>query len=400
MPNILIIRRILMKKRAFTLAETLITLTILGVVAAITIPALVNRQIENSNRTKVKKAMATYEKALNQIVIDNDIKTDAELTSWTQEQNDCDKTIKYFNPVEEVDPCIVKMPDGLWWDIGDIKNPIIFLNKKLLTPIPDWYTRLDYAKTLEDENGKKIYVYAMIGRIDSKTDSLRINDKAYEDSEQFEDYPIYLAKLYSFVNNTENLDLKYSKACQNECDVMSYLGGNGSGCNACSSDVSLLGFEGKILWDDNGNHYKITVERPLGNDGVEKTVINSDFSYTGYQTDADGKKTEDFKCGHIEVTNSGYNCTGSWDETNYYETGKPKIIVSCSNNCSYGWSGNEEGITDAHFNDGVTSGEIKAFYKNGKPSYEQKLNEDGTYCIKTYNTDGSIKDTDGDACED
>ena len=54
----------------FTLAETLITLTILGVVAAITVPSLINKYIESSNRTKVKKAMAAYEKALNQIIIE------------------------------------------------------------------------------------------------------------------------------------------------------------------------------------------------------------------------------------------------------------------------------------------------------------------------------------------
>ena len=45
-------------KKAFTLAEVLITLTILGVVAAITIPSLVNRQGEVAARTKLKKAIA------------------------------------------------------------------------------------------------------------------------------------------------------------------------------------------------------------------------------------------------------------------------------------------------------------------------------------------------------
>ena len=49
-------------------------LTILGVVAAITIPALINRYKEASYRTKVKKAMEVYEEALNHMVIENDIK--------------------------------------------------------------------------------------------------------------------------------------------------------------------------------------------------------------------------------------------------------------------------------------------------------------------------------------
>ena len=63
-------------KKAFTLAETLITLTILGVVAAITVPMLINKQMESANRTKLKKAMAAYEKALNQMIVDNDVKGD------------------------------------------------------------------------------------------------------------------------------------------------------------------------------------------------------------------------------------------------------------------------------------------------------------------------------------
>ena len=63
------------KKEGFTLAEVLITLSILGVVAAITVPSLINKQTESANRTKVKKAMAAYEKALTQMVIENDIRS-------------------------------------------------------------------------------------------------------------------------------------------------------------------------------------------------------------------------------------------------------------------------------------------------------------------------------------
>ena len=42
-------------KIAFTLAETMIVLVILGVVAAITIPALVNRHMEAERKTKYRK---------------------------------------------------------------------------------------------------------------------------------------------------------------------------------------------------------------------------------------------------------------------------------------------------------------------------------------------------------
>ena len=43
------------KFKAFTLAEVLITLAVLGVVAAMTIPTLVNNSSDQSTVTKVKK---------------------------------------------------------------------------------------------------------------------------------------------------------------------------------------------------------------------------------------------------------------------------------------------------------------------------------------------------------
>lgn len=44
-----------MKKYAFTLAEVLITLGIIGVVAAMTLPTVVNKYREKETVTKLKK---------------------------------------------------------------------------------------------------------------------------------------------------------------------------------------------------------------------------------------------------------------------------------------------------------------------------------------------------------
>ena len=44
-----------MKNRAFTLAEVLITLGIIGVVAAMTLPTVVNKYKEKETVTKLKK---------------------------------------------------------------------------------------------------------------------------------------------------------------------------------------------------------------------------------------------------------------------------------------------------------------------------------------------------------
>ena len=53
-------------QRAFTLAEVISVVAILGIVAAITIPSTISRSSEGANRVKVKKAMAVYDKALSQ----------------------------------------------------------------------------------------------------------------------------------------------------------------------------------------------------------------------------------------------------------------------------------------------------------------------------------------------
>ena len=52
-------------KSAFSLAEVLITLAILGVVAALTIPTLVNRQSDLMAMTKIKKSISNYFSIIN-----------------------------------------------------------------------------------------------------------------------------------------------------------------------------------------------------------------------------------------------------------------------------------------------------------------------------------------------
>jgi len=84
----------------FTLAETLITVVILGIVAVIVVPNLINRQVENANRTKVKKAMAAYEKAINYIIIENDIRTTEGISQFAQD-DDCESARGYFKVIQK-----------------------------------------------------------------------------------------------------------------------------------------------------------------------------------------------------------------------------------------------------------------------------------------------------------
>ena len=180
------------KKAAFTLAETLITLTILGVVAAITVPMLINKQMEAANRTKLKKAMAAYEKALNQMIIDNDIKgTITAVEGFKIGQ--CDISSSYFKTVEILknDKCRFKTADKVGYDITDITHPIFFLSDDYKTT--DLETASTGLRALAKDTDNND-VFGGVGEI--KDGIVRINDKGAATG----DNATILNKSYAFMN--------------------------------------------------------------------------------------------------------------------------------------------------------------------------------------------------------
>lgn len=58
------------RKKGFTLAEVLITLVIIGVIAAMTIPTLMNNTNKQEYVSKLRKAYATLSQATNKIITD------------------------------------------------------------------------------------------------------------------------------------------------------------------------------------------------------------------------------------------------------------------------------------------------------------------------------------------
>ena len=196
---------------AFTLAETLITLTILGVVAAITVPSLINKYSEAANRTKVKKAMAAYEKALNQMIIENDIKGTITAVQGFAVGN-CDETSKYFKTIETItnNKCRFKTADRVWWDITDIEHPIIMLNDDYKT------SELDTAETglkALAKSGDNKEVFGMVGTIEDGI--VRINDKGVAEGDDAK----ILNKTYAFINNEQSggsTPVDPSRACSDD----------------------------------------------------------------------------------------------------------------------------------------------------------------------------------------
>ena len=58
-------------QNGFTLAEVLVTLVIVGVIAAVTIPTLINNLQKNELRSQFKKAVSVTSQAIQKIKIDN-----------------------------------------------------------------------------------------------------------------------------------------------------------------------------------------------------------------------------------------------------------------------------------------------------------------------------------------
>ncbi len=80
-------------KAAFTLAEVLITLGIIGVVAAMTIPTLISNYQEKSTITRLQKAYATLKNAFELAKVEHG---DYETWSWNQYPSSYNSREQYF----------------------------------------------------------------------------------------------------------------------------------------------------------------------------------------------------------------------------------------------------------------------------------------------------------------
>lgn len=83
-----------MKKRAFTLAEVLITLGIIGVVAAMTMPNLIANYQKKQTAAQLKKAYSTFAQAL---VLSQYENGDSSEWKLTDSSSSYDENLEYFN---------------------------------------------------------------------------------------------------------------------------------------------------------------------------------------------------------------------------------------------------------------------------------------------------------------
>lgn len=87
-----------MKRFGFTLAEVLITLGIIGVVAAITLPTLINNYKEKATITRLKKAYSVLSQAMQKAVAENGTADLWETYEYDDETEDAENTMQRYYP--------------------------------------------------------------------------------------------------------------------------------------------------------------------------------------------------------------------------------------------------------------------------------------------------------------
>src|SRR5574344_1057085 len=105
-----------MKKRAFTLAEVLITLVIIGVVAALTIPTLTRNINDIEHKTAYKKAFAAAAQAWQRAVNDDNI---VDRDSWVDAQSKLDNFNAFKSYFKIIRDCNNSNNSECWASSGE-----------------------------------------------------------------------------------------------------------------------------------------------------------------------------------------------------------------------------------------------------------------------------------------
>ncbi len=118
------------RKCAFTLAEVLITLGIIGVVAALTIPTLISNNNKRIVETRLAKFYSTINQAIELSEVENGPKENWELLSQHENTNTSDWFAKYLEPyliksnaVNKDDSVFVYFNDGSCMQL----NPLVIV---------------------------------------------------------------------------------------------------------------------------------------------------------------------------------------------------------------------------------------------------------------------------------
>ena len=125
-------------KKAFTLAEVLITLSILGVVAALTIPSLVNRQSEMAAIVKLKKAISQYEQVTEVYMAENEAQNFSGASSTCATLKNYFKMVTDNNNTTAGSGCVFTTADGVVWSINGNGYAVAYDSKSPKYAVAMW----------------------------------------------------------------------------------------------------------------------------------------------------------------------------------------------------------------------------------------------------------------------
>ena len=145
-----------LKKPAFTLAEVLITLGIIGIVAAMTLPTVINRANEKQWQVAYKKAYSTIQQAFlraqeNGEIVDITSKSVVDGAGYTPAIGENFKTLSKY--IKTTKTCFDKNADECWeCDKGQAGRG----------NAPDWLGCLKSSYAFIDTSGISWYLYSNI----------------------------------------------------------------------------------------------------------------------------------------------------------------------------------------------------------------------------------------------
>ena len=123
------------KKYGFTLSEVTIVLSLIGIIAAITIPSLSYRHQQAENKVKIKKAVSTFDSVLQSMASENFINNNSRLVSEVIGNNNNCQNIRLYLKTSG-NGCDFRTSDGLRWHFENDNNNVI-------------WARVDVAKSVQ-----------------------------------------------------------------------------------------------------------------------------------------------------------------------------------------------------------------------------------------------------------
>ncbi len=104
------------KKTAFTLAEVLLVLAIIGVIAAVTIPAIMQQSSEKKFAALAKKAQSTLQNAIDLKIasVPMGAAEHVEILQWLLDgEEDGTSTLKAIKRDSDTNAAVIQTPDGM-----------------------------------------------------------------------------------------------------------------------------------------------------------------------------------------------------------------------------------------------------------------------------------------------